>query len=225
MPRQPNQINSDIFPGDNIDVVFDACKTWPFEDNSIGKIRSHHVLEHLYDPQTFFKEAYRVLAPSDEVWNVTLRLPSGASNDAIGDITHLRQWAPSSFCCFQPGYGASVYNMQHDSWSAPFSVVSIYQRINPGLRLLLKPIIRKFGINIIEFLWGGYQEMIVGMKALKTPNEVTRWKIRNRANTVPIAYCMYRHEYEGRELGDNEQLRMMFFGPGSRELQKQADAA
>ncbi len=224
MPRQPNQINSDIYPGSNVDVIFDACKPWPFDDNSIGKVRSHHALEHLYDPQNFFKEAYRVLAPSDEQFNLSLRLPYGASNDAIGDITHLRQWVPSSFCCFQPGYGASVYNQQHKDWAAPFAVVSVYQRINPGLRLLLKPLIRKIGVPLLDFLWGGYQEMIVGMKALKQPNEAVKWQVRNRANAVPIAHCIYQHEYEGRELREDEPLRMRFFGPGAKELQKQADA-
>ena len=223
MPRQPNQINSDIYPGDNVDVVFDACQPWPLEDNSIGHVRSHHVLEHLCEPKMFFKEAYRVLAPSDDECNVTLRLPYGASNDAIGDITHLRQWVPTSFACFQPGYGASVYNKQHNSWDAPFAVITIYQRINPQLRWLLKPIIRNFGVKIIEFLWGGYQEMIIGMKALKKPDEVARWQVRNRSATVPVARVMYHHEYEGREIGENEKPRFLFFGPGGRELQKQAD--
>ena len=223
MPRQPNQINSDIYPGENIDVIFDACKKWPFADNSIALVRSSHVLEHLLDPWNFFREAFRVLAPSDQP-NLQLRLPYGASGDGIGDLTHVRQWIPGSFCCFQPGYGASVYNMQHDSWDAPFSVMSIYQRVNPELRWLLKPVIRRWGVPLLRFLWGGYQELIVGMRALKKPDEIIKWKILYRANSVPVAHVIYQHEYEGRELGEHEKMRLRFFGEGAKELQALSDA-
>ena len=224
MPRKPNQINADLYPGPNIDVTFDVCQTWPFEDNSIGAVRAIHILEHLPDPFAFFKEAWRVLAPdADYKCNLQLRLPYGASGDAIGDITHLRSWLPGSFSCFQPGYNRAVFNRQYDGWPAPFSVMSVYQRINPKLRWLVKPVIRRWGLPLLEFLWGGYVEMIVGMRALKKPDDVTRWQIRYEANSVPIAHCMYQYHYEGRDLEEGEPARMLFFGPGAEELQAASD--
>jgi len=222
-PRTAGQINADLYPGPNVDVVFDASKKWPLSDNSIGVVTGTHMLEHLADPWTFFAEAWRVLAPSKEC-NLQLRLPYGPSGAGFGDLTHLRQWLPGSFCCFQPGYSESILNPQHNGWKYPFSVMSVYLRVEPALRWLLKPVIRWIGLPLTGFLWGGFIEMVVGMRALKTDVDVLRWKMENRANVVPVAYCMYEHEYQGRCLGEDEKLRWLFFGEGSRQMQRLSDA-
>ena len=221
--RAAGQINSDLYSGPNIDVVFDATKGWPFKDNSISVVTGNHVLEHLADPWAFFAEAWRVLAPS-KACNLQLRLPHGSSNAGFWDLTHVRYWLPHSFCCFQPGYGEAVGNPQHNAWRFPFSVMTVYLRVDPLLRWLLKPGIRYWGLPLIHFFWGGFMEMIVGMRALKTDVDVLRWKMENHANSVPAAYCMYQHEYEGRCLGEDEKLRLLFFGEGSRQIQRLSDA-
>ena len=222
-PRISGQINADLYPGPNVDVVFDATKGWPFRDNSIGIVTGTHILEHLADPWAFFAEAWRVLVPSKDC-NLQLRLPYGLSEAGFGDLTHVRQWVPVSFCCFQPGYNVAVKNPQHDAWKSPFSIMSVYLRIDPTLRWLLKPGIRRFGLRVIQFLSGAFIEMVVGMRALKREVDVLRWKMDNEANVVPIAYCMYEHEYAGRPLRGREELRLLFFGEGSGELQRMADA-
>lgn len=222
VPKSEAYINTDLYPGPNIDVCFDATKRWPFEDNSVGSIESNHCLEHLSDPFAFMREAWRVLVPSP-FCNVMLRLPYGPGVGGIGDLTHVRQWLPFSFCAFQPGYNDRVRNPQHDDWKWPFSVMSIYLRVNPVLRKLLKPMIRRWGVKILPFLWDGYAEMIVGMRALKTQAEVDKWKAAERADVVPVITCMYEHEYKGRELPEGQRPRMLFFGPGSKELQKMSD--
>lgn len=153
-----------------------------------------------------------------------LRLPYGPGVGGIGDLTHVRQWLPFSFCAFQPGYNDRVKNPQHDEWDAPFSVMSVYLRINPNLRWMVKPIIRRWGVSALSYLWDGFIEMIVGMRALKSKEEVEKWKASERADVVPIAYCMYRHEYENRPLRENEQGKFMFFGPGAKALQQLSDA-
>jgi len=221
--KSSGSINADLYLGPNIDVVFDATKGWPFKDNSIEAIVGVHVLEHLSNPWTFFKEAWRVLRPSKKC-NLQLRLPYGPSSDGLGDLTHLRQWVPGSFCCFQPGYNEAVFNPQHNGWKQPFSVMSIYLRINPALRWLVKPIIRRWGLRIIEFLWGGYVEMIVGMRAIKDYKDELRWRMENKANIVPVAYCMYEHDYKGKSLNPGESPRYLFFGEGARQLQRSWDA-
>ena len=221
-PRTGQHVNCDLYPGENIDIVFDACKPWPFPDSSVGSVECHHVFEHLPDVWTFVREAYRVLAPASFP-NLTIRLPYGPGLGGIGDITHLRQYLPHSFCCFQPGYNDWVKNPQHDEWDAPFSVMSIYLRINPRLRWLVKPVIRRWGLSALDFLWDGYSEMTIGMRALKQPGEVDRWKSIYTADQIPLAPCMYEHEYKNRSLSEGQQPRLLFFGPSSRALQQMSD--
>ena len=218
-PRIEGITHCDIYPGPNIDYVFDACGPWPFDDNSVDTVESHHNFEHLPDVWAFMREAWRCLAPSPFV-NLTVRLPYGAGVGGIGDITHVRPYLPGSFCCFQPGYSDFVRNPQHDAWECPFSVMSIYLRVNPRLRFLCWPIIRRWGLPACEFLWDGFVEMIVGMRALKTPDEVARWKAVYTADQIPIVPCMYEHEYRNKPLPEGEYPTLRFFGPSAVELQR-----
>ena len=39
-PKGLGKINADLYPGPNIDLVFDATKPWPLQDQSIGVIQS-----------------------------------------------------------------------------------------------------------------------------------------------------------------------------------------
>jgi SAM-dependent methyltransferase len=221
-PRIPNEINSDLYPGENIDVVFDACRPWPFKDNSIAFIRSNHVLEHLPDPWAFFREAWRVLIPSKK-HNMLAYLPYGASDAALSDLSHVRPWTPGSFCCFQPGYNKAVRNPQFSQWGqeTPFSVVSIYLRVNANLRWLLKPIIRRWGINALDYIWNGFIEMTVGMRAIKDHDDEVRWLVRYQPNGVPVVRYIYQHEYEGRELKEGELRKIRFVGEGAEDVQAQ----
>jgi hypothetical protein len=120
-------------------------------------------------------------------------------------------WLPGSFCCFQPGYDESVRNPQFNQWSNPLVVVNIGLRINYALRWLCKPIIRYFGVELLQYIWGGFVEMIVRMRPIKNKDDEIRWLIRNQPNSVPVARFMYQHEYEGRGLKKNEPFRMKFF--------------
>lgn len=221
-PKGSSYLNCDLYPGPNVDIVFDACRPWPFPDSSIGSVECHHVFEHLPDVWTFVREAHRVLAPSPFV-NLTIRLPYGPGLGGIGDITHLRPYLPHSFCCFQPGYNDFVRNPQHDRWNAPFSVMSVYLRINPRLRWLVRPIIRRWGLSILDFLWDGYNEMTVGMRALKTASEVDRWRAIYTADQIPVAPCMYEYEYRGLPTPKDGPQRLLFFGPSAKVLQELSD--
>ena len=216
-PKKAGSINADFYPGPNIDVVFDATQAWPFEDGSIGVVQSNHMLEHLHEPWNFFREAWRVLVPSP-VANLYIRVPYGPSEGGLGDMHHLRYFVPSSFACVQPRYISCSKNPQYESWDAPFEVVAIYQRINPALRWLVKPVIRRWGQHVPKFLWGGYCELIVGLRKLKRGEGVPQ------PGAVPVADVMYEHEYEGRVLQEGEEMRLLFFGEQADELQRQQDA-
>lgn len=221
-PKAPDgeYLNCDLYPGENIDVVFDACAPWPFKDGSIGAIESHHCFEHLPNVWSFVREAHRVLAPS-QFCNFTVRLPYGPGPGGIGDITHVRPYLPGSFCCFQPGYNDFVRNPQHDAWDAPFSIMAIYVRVNPRLRWLVHWPFRRWGLRALEFLWDGFVEMTVGMRALKTQAEVDAWKQVYTADVIPMVPCIYEHEYRGKPLAEGEQPQLRFFGPSAVELHRQ----
>jgi SAM-dependent methyltransferase len=59
---RPGLISSDIRQAEYIDMVLDA-QNLNLEDNSVRAIYGINVLHHLQDPDQFFEEAYRVLAP------------------------------------------------------------------------------------------------------------------------------------------------------------------
>ena len=40
---------------------------------------------------------------------------------------------------------------------------------------------------------------------------------------IPVAPCMYEHEYRNRTLGENEIPRLMFFGASAKVLQQLTD--
>ena len=65
--------------------------------------------------------------------------------------------------------------------------------------------------------------MTIGMRALKQPGEVDRWKSIYTADQIPLAPCMYEHEYKNRSLSEGQQPRLLFFGPSSRALQQMSD--
>lgn len=211
-------VNCDLYPGPNVDQVFDANDRWPFDDNSVDFIYSSHLLEHLPEPWTFFREAYRVLKESPEP-NFFIRLPHGPSEAGIGDMTHLRYYTATSFACLQPGYNEEVRNNQYDTSRSYFGLSSIYLRVHPEARVLLKPLVRRWGLHILPFLHNGFHEMIVRLRALKSEKEIVKWMMRNRASQVPVAVTMYQHEYEGRRLGKEEAQRLICFGPYRNWLQ------
>ena len=67
---------------------------WPFEDNSVGVIRAHDILEHLKDPIHVMKEAHRVLAPGGYFM---IMVPSTDGRGWSQDPTHVSYWNQNSF--------------------------------------------------------------------------------------------------------------------------------
>lgn len=188
--RQPGMINADLFPGPNIDVVFDASKHWPFKDNSISSLRAIHVLEHLPEMETFFREAHRVVE-SSSCSNIHIRLPYGPSEAGLGDVTHLRQYVASSFACFTPGWENISRNRQYDAGKPQFVLDRVLLMIDPRLRWWLRPVIRKVTVNILPFLWSAFSEMVIDMH-----------KAAGNAQfrPVPLGYAMFENQYNGKQL-------------------------
>ena len=203
----PYEINCDLYPGKGVDVVMDVTKLWPFKEDSVEDVTASHVLEHLSEPFGFINEAHRVLKNRG---GLHMRVPYGPSENGFGDVTHLRYYTLTAFGCFQPEYQRESHNLAYDG-SALFSVQQIVLRVNPALRWWLKPLIRKVGLRILPYLWGGFIEIIVRMDAIKTKDDVTRWLLHNQTPSLPYCRCIYQHEYEGRLLREEEQPKWIYF--------------
>lgn len=76
------------------DIIADLNGTWPFEDNSIGVIKAHHVFEHLKDSIHTFNEAFRVLAPGGFLF---VEVPSADGRGGLQDPTHCSFFNTNSF--------------------------------------------------------------------------------------------------------------------------------
>ena len=87
----------DQYEMDNVDIVCDLRKPWPFEDDSIEEIYCSHFIEHLEskDRVHFYNELYRVMKKDAKA---TVIVPHWCSNRAYGDPTHA--WPPVSEMSF-----------------------------------------------------------------------------------------------------------------------------
>ena len=76
------------------DIIADLNGRWPFEDGSVGIIRSFDVFEHLTNSIHTMKELHRVLAPG--AW-AFIQVPSTDGRGAFSDPTHVSFWNIASF--------------------------------------------------------------------------------------------------------------------------------
>lgn len=76
------------------EIIADLNDTWPFEDGSVGVIRSCDIFEHLTDPLHTMKELFRVLAPGGYAF---IQVPSTDGRGAFQDPTHKSFWNENSF--------------------------------------------------------------------------------------------------------------------------------
>ena len=96
------------------DVVTDLNHEWPFDDNSVGVIKAHHIFEHLTDSVHAMNEAFRVLAPGG--W-LLLEVPSTDGRGAFQDPTHVSFWNENSIRYYTTDqYG----NYIRPSWKGRF---------------------------------------------------------------------------------------------------------
>lgn len=85
------------------DIIADLNERWPFEDNSVGCVRSYDVFEHLKDSLHTMKELYRVLAPGGYAF---IQVPSTDGRGAFQDPTHVSFWNENSFLYYTDRFWA-----------------------------------------------------------------------------------------------------------------------
>ena len=78
----------------NADIVGDLNEEWLLEDDSVGLLRAHDVIEHLKDPIHTMNEAWRVLAHGGVL---DILVPSTDGVGAWCDPTHVSFWNKRSF--------------------------------------------------------------------------------------------------------------------------------
>ena len=206
-------VNCDLNPAPHVDVAFDLEKDWPFEDNSVGVVYASHVIEHLTDPFTFMKEAWRVMMPGGQM---TLRMPYGSHRAAWWDLTHIRPWFPESFCMFQVGHAECTGNPQHEGWKWPWGIHCADLRIAGNFRRWLKwrPL-RKQVLNIGRSLTEFAEEIWIYMQPLKSEEAIAQYQAMrpHQGNAVYVRWVMYRHQWEGRERpAEGEKLELLHIG-------------
>ena len=86
---------------DGADIQADLNDDFKLEDDSVGVLRAHDMVEHLTDPIHFMNEAYRVLAPNGMLM---ILVPSALGEGGFCDPTHKSFWVPRSFRYYtEPG--------------------------------------------------------------------------------------------------------------------------
>lgn len=199
-PKMPGVICCDYFPTPVADVRFNAEAAWPFKSNSVGCVKSTHVLEHLRNFENYFAEAFRVLAPGGIL---SLSLPHATTDAAIGDCTHVSHWIPQKFCFLQPGYDEAIGNPQHQKRPYAFEIEYVLVRVNPRLRWMCRWWSWWLGRKIIDFIWNGYCELHVQLRALKNKEQLDNYK--SLPNFVPMSRILYKHEVQKRMLRGGER--------------------
>ena len=197
---QEGFINCDYMDGPGVQAVFDVQKKpWPFDDNSVGVVTSYHMLEHLSDWQTFFEELWRVCAPGA---NLSFQLPYGPSNDGMAEPGHLKYWLPTSFCALQPSYAEAVGNLQHRDLKMAFDVHFLGCAVNKNLLWLCRWPWKRWGLQLLWYLFSGHYELIVGMHALKTQEQIDDF-LRRRppalGSVVPVTQVAWLHHWNPKE--------------------------
>ena len=210
---EPGWINCDALPHYKPDMIFDLEKTWPFKDNTVSEIYASHVLEHLTDYRTFFREAWRVLKPD---CRIQIRIPYGGHKSAWWDLEHKRPWFAENFAFLQPNYGKIIGNPEHVEWDAPFAVLDTSQRLSAQLVPWLRwGIIRRWLVPKLNLLTNAVEELWVTLATIKTPEALEQYVKQECApNAVPSQYVVYRHHWEMRPLPPDESLSFIVIGGG-----------
>ena len=79
---------------ESADHVADLNDGIPLEDNSVGVLNAHHILEHLKDPIKSMAEIHRVLCHGGWAF---IEVPSTDGRGAWQDPTHISYWNKNSF--------------------------------------------------------------------------------------------------------------------------------
>lgn len=144
--KLPNFINIDFDPECEPDKIQDLTKPWDFPDNSVDHIVTHHLLEHLGDPDffNFLKEMYRV---SKNNTIIEIVVPHHRHDCFLNDPTHRRPITIEGLrlfskkhnkYCKEIGDGSSrlgiYYNVDFEIVDFNFNIDPFYHNIRNNIK-------------------------------------------------------------------------------------------
>ena len=181
----PGYVNCDMLEGaPAAEVRFDACKPWPFATDSVSEVFNAHFIEHLHEPQAFFKEAWRCMHDNAKM---IVQAPHGGHHYAWVDISHVRPWFPGSFCFLQPEYIKESRNPQH-YWTHFFGIDFVECKVSPKLRKFMRWPWRDLFLNYIDHFSDAVIEFQAHLYAIKSPYTMQYFLKNRRGNEVIVMY-------------------------------------
>jgi SAM-dependent methyltransferase len=106
--RKPGWVNVDFQARLNPDQVVDlSVFPWPWPDNSVDEIYSHHVFEHLPATVATMMECHRILKPGG---TVEVIVPDACNRAYFQDPTHFRPWTDATVNYFLNGHFSKIYS-------------------------------------------------------------------------------------------------------------------
>lgn len=96
--KQEGFIGVDVWPGPDVDVVWDLTRfPWPFDNDSVDEAVCSHYVEHTPDLIKFMNELHRIMKPGA---SAIIICPYYTSYRAFMDPTHTRFISEMSFFYF-----------------------------------------------------------------------------------------------------------------------------
>lgn len=106
--KESGAIGVDISLRSHADVIADfRSPHLPFRTSSVERVVMNHLLEHVYDVETFLREVHRIAKPDAEV---IIRVPHFTSVYAFTDFTHRHFFSSRSFDRYVRGLECSYYD-------------------------------------------------------------------------------------------------------------------
>ena len=102
------------------DISANLNEKWPFDDNSVGVIRAHDVIEHLENHIHVMNEAYRCLTHGGLF---LIEVPSTDGRGAFQDPSHITFWNTNSFMYYTQAQTQAY--IKHLGVNCRFQVVHI----------------------------------------------------------------------------------------------------
>ena len=114
-PKSEHWLNLDIIAADNIDVVADLNKAFPFPDNSFMHISAIHVVEHLQNLPHFMDECWRILQNGCSLY-IETPLAGGDPDLEFCDPTHIRCYRPYTMHNYFSPEGVEKFRYTERPW-------------------------------------------------------------------------------------------------------------
>ena len=136
-----------------MDLIYDLDKyPYPFDDNTIDKVRAIGMVEHIKDLIKFMGELHRICKNNAEI---TITAPHYRSVTAFADPTHKSFFTPDTFDYFTDEHKFSFYT------KARFEIIKKELRPNIFSKYIPKMIRNKLSSFIGGLIQSMYFELVV----------------------------------------------------------------